>query len=824
MGNINFGIDLGTTNSGIGSYKNGKANLLKNPVGFRETLPSVVSFRNERILIGDKANEQLLTDPENVFSSFKRKMGTSESYSVKALNKDITPVELSTYILKELSNFSIHDKVDAAVITIPASFDTIQSNATKTAGYEAGFEEVVLLQEPIAACLAYANTNDLDIVEEKKWLVYDFGGGTFDVAIVNVNERELKVIDHKGNNFLGGLDVDLKIMSQIVIPKLAQESGEADLLSKIDFNGESQYRKLGKYLLYKTEEVKKELSLKEEAWLEVNFPELNMNIELKITRSEINSVIKPLYDESFVLLQELLDENSLLFSDFERIILVGGTTYIPFIRESLQDSTGLVIDTSVDPTTAVIVGATYYAGNKPRANKIKETEHVTSDNLGAINVSLSYENLTKDDEELIAFKVEGQFNGFYRIHRNDGGFDTGMVEFTNQANEFVSLLVKQSNQFTLSIFDSNQNSLYVNSDITISHGFYNVNGQPLPNDICIELDEEHETYLEQIFKKNTILPLKKTIYKTFSKSIAKGSDDKVVINIVEGRAGSLPGANLNIGYVEIYGKDLQDDLIRGTDIELSFSISESRDLSVEIYIPSSEQEIVETFNPQYQNEIGTEKLLEELNKGVTIVDDQLREYESTDDYEQLGFLTKLKNELGDLKGSVLLFNDGIVTDNKYQLMERKRKLLYQIDKMIFLQGVTDEVEEYQRNKEYLLTKKDSFPPALHKDFENVIKNEAAFLQSGDKFLIRRKIKVFERINQTLFMENDESYYTIFFNLKMMGPDAYTKYSKVEKLLVEGEKAFEKNEIKKLKAVCQLIFTYLRPDKKRDNKFSGTGLK
>jgi len=822
MANINFGIDLGTTNSGIGLYKDGKVTVLKNPVGFRETLPSVVSFRGERILIGDKANEQLFSNPENVFSSFKRKMGTSESYFVKALNKDITPVELSTYVLNELQNFSINSGVDSAVITIPASFDTIQSNATKTAGYQSGLSEVVLLQEPIAACLAYANENELNITEEKKWLVYDFGGGTFDVAIVKVNERELKVLDNKGNNFLGGLDLDLKIMSDVVIPKLSQLTKIENLSDKINSATESEFLKLGKYLLYQTEEIKKELSLKKEAWLEVNFHELGINQELKITREEINKIIEPVYNESFVLLEELLDDNELLFSDFERIILVGGTTYIPFIRDSLLNSTGITIDSSIDPTTAVILGATYYAGNKPKTKKI--TEDVKEGLKTELSIKLSYENLTKDEEELIAFKTESPFEGFYRVVRSDGGFDSGMIKFSNHANEFVTLLTKQNNQFKLSIFDADQKSVYVNSEIEISHGFYNVNGQPLPNDICIELDEEKETYLELIFKKNTILPLKKTIYKTFSKSIAKGSDDKVVINIVEGRAGSLPGANLNIGYVEISGKDLTDDLIKGTDIELSFKISESRDLSVEIFIPSSEQEIIETFNPKYQNEIGSDKLISELNKGLNIVDEQIREFEDSEDYEQLAFLTKIKDELGDVKGSALLFNDGILTDNKYQLMEKKRKLLFQVDKMIFLQGVSSEIEDYHTNKDYLLGQIDNFSPALKKDFDNVIKNEKAFLKSGDKFLIRRKIKVFERINQTLYLENDESYYSIFVQLKFMDESEFKNYSKVQKLFNEGEKAFEKNETKKLKAFCQLIFTYLKEDKKAKQSFSGTGLK
>ncbi len=155
---INFGIDLGTANSLIARFDKGQVDVFRNPSGFKETLPSVVGFRNDRVLIGDQARTFLHREPQNVVSRFKRKMGTTESFKIKALGSSITPVELSAHILKELKTF-VHsgEQVVAAVITIPASFDTVQCNATKEAGTLAGFSKVILLQEPIAASLAYAN-------------------------------------------------------------------------------------------------------------------------------------------------------------------------------------------------------------------------------------------------------------------------------------------------------------------------------------------------------------------------------------------------------------------------------------------------------------------------------------------------------------------------------------------------------------------------------------------------------------------------------------------------------------------------------------------
>ena len=206
---INFAIDLGTTNSLVAKFNKGTVEVFKNPNGFKETLPSVVGFRNDRILVGEQARTYLEKDPKSVVSRFKRKMGTTESFKIKSLGQSKTPIELSAFVLKELKTFIHTGEVpEAVVITIPASFDMVQSNATKEAGYAAGFKQVVLLQEPIAASLAYANKEKGMDLKNSQWIVYDLGGGTFDVALVRIVAGELKVVDHEGDNYLGGADFD----------------------------------------------------------------------------------------------------------------------------------------------------------------------------------------------------------------------------------------------------------------------------------------------------------------------------------------------------------------------------------------------------------------------------------------------------------------------------------------------------------------------------------------------------------------------------------------------------------------------------------------
>ena len=170
-------------------------------------------------------------------------MGTTESFRIKSLGQSKTPIELSAFVLKELKTFIHTGEVpEAVVITIPASFDMVQSNATKEAGYAAGFKQVVLLQEPIAASLAYANKEKGLDLKNSQWIVYDLGGGTFDVALVKIVEGELKIVDHEGDNYLGGGDFDALMVEHIIAPQLEKRGKFTDLLGpNEERNGTVQY-------------------------------------------------------------------------------------------------------------------------------------------------------------------------------------------------------------------------------------------------------------------------------------------------------------------------------------------------------------------------------------------------------------------------------------------------------------------------------------------------------------------------------------------------------------------------------------------------------
>lgn len=829
MGNINFGIDLGTTNSGVSKFADGKVTVYKNPVGFSDTLPSIVAYKKGRILIGDKARELLKSAHLDVFSSFKRKMGTEHLYEVSDINEKKSPVDFSAMILKELQGFIPDEKPQAIVITIPASFDTVQSNATKKAGLLAGFQQVVLLQEPIAACLAYANFQNNEQTEEKNWLVYDFGGGTFDVALVKINERELKITDHEGNNFLGGVDLDHLVIEQLFVPKIEAVLGEESLYKKLMSKENNFYVKLYYELLYKAEEIKKELSVKEIVNTELELNDGDHYIDFEISRNDFNKVIAPKVDETISLIKKLLEENQKSPHDIERIILVGGTTYIPCIREHLKDVFGINIDNSIDPTTAVMVGAAYFAGTKEQdpeliQNHLSPVDHSENQKINSVDFKVIYEINTQDEEELVVGSFDEDFSGYYRITRKDGGFDTGLIPFKNKFSEFVKILPKQINQFHLTVSDQNQNIIFERNDISINHGIYNISGQPLPNDICLEVDDNFgSTYLERIFRKNDILPLTKTIYKTTSKNFNKERDDKLIINILEGKTATLPASNMSIGYIEINSKDMPINLLKGMDIELKFSMSESRDLSVSVYISSIDFEKKEVFNPHTKN-IHKKKFQEDIDRVIDEIETELSFVENIDETapEDINILVKFKNikdELFRIKFDLIEVHEDDQTERIFQLDERKRRALQEYDKLVRFRDVIYEIDEYKASKSDLESLLEEATQRQREQFQKIIKDEKIFLESNEKSLIKRKTKELDKLNSEIYYQKDESYATLYYYYKYKNNDDYKDQKKLAKLIESGDKAMENNNFKEVKYVIQGLYDLLKVKPK--NPFEDT---
>lgn len=740
---INYGIDLGTTNSTIAKFVKGEIVIFSNPQDYgRNTLPSVVSYKKDKITVGNKAKEFLEKDPKSVVGVFKRKMGTSESFKIKSINESKTPIELSAQVLKELKTFvNTGDNLDAVVITIPASFDTIQSNATKEAGIQAGFKQVVLLQEPIAASLAYANMKKEKEMQEGEWLVYDLGGGTLDVALIKIKDGEMKVLDHEGDNFLGGADFDNMIVEKLVIPKICEQFK----FSNLEDDMKSASGKLNaKYyvLLRRAEEAKITLSSKTSAEIVVDgFEDEDGNevdMEIIITRSEFNELIRPYIDGTIEMIKQILTRNSLKSIDLQFTLMVGGSTYIPYVRSRVEEVLQIPANCEIDPTTAVAIGAAYYAATKP-----KEIEKTGTKAKTSISIKTSYNKASKEKDELFSARITGSTEGLsYRITRQDGGFDSGIKKLSERISEDLPLVDGAFNFFSLVVYDRQNNIIETDIEpIGINSGF-GISGQPIPEDICLEVDDYDnpgKTRLVLIFQKNSVLPLRKQITFPLNKGLIKGNiDDYLIVNVVEGSHLAIPESNKPIAFLRIDGNMVKRDISKGSDLEITISITESRDVNVSAYLNMADQEFKQLFNPKQRNTdiIYLKEQVEDLSDKLEL---EIQEATDKEDYETAGALSKLKKEMETVSEETESLTSDDVTDKRYQLEDKKRKIAQEIDsatKNKRIQQVKAHYFETKEECEKMLEENGN--DHERKTFNDIVAQESAFFATNSPLKIQEK--------------------------------------------------------------------------------------
>ena len=346
-----IGIDLGTTNSCVSVYEGGEAHVIANAEGLRTT-PSVVSFKNGEIIVGEKAKRQALVNPDTIIS-IKRKMGTSEK--VKANGKEYTPEEVSAMILGDLKKTAenyLGEKVAKAVITVPAYFNDAQRQATKNAGKIAGLEVERIINEPTAAALAYGldkqDTNE-------KILVYDLGGGTFDVSILELGDGVFEVLSTSGNNHLGGDDFDNRLVDYIVSEIKKEEN--------VDLSDDKMAMQRIKEA---AEKAKKDLSGMTSTQVSLPFiaqvDGAPINFEMDVTRAKFESLISDLVDSTMEPVRKALKDAKLTKSDIDKVILVGGSTRIPMVQDLVKKETGKDPSKGVNPDEVVSMGAAIQGG------------------------------------------------------------------------------------------------------------------------------------------------------------------------------------------------------------------------------------------------------------------------------------------------------------------------------------------------------------------------------------------------------------------------------------------------------------------------------
>ena len=596
---MKYGIDLGTTNSAICKMEKGEVVVKESTTRHKKTTPSCVQFKkNGRMDVGDGAYDALPNDvrnyiktgERNVFVEFKRTMGLDTLYHSENAQRDYTSEELSAEVLIKLKSYVVDENIDAAVITIPAKFDATQVAATKRAAELAGIQHCSLLQEPEAACYAYGLSSG---EKDGYWVVFDFGGGTFDAALANVEQRIVTMIDTDGDANLGDKNLDYAIVDALIMPQLCKEY-------HIDKTRKDIRESLKPY----AEKVKNELSTEKTALIETEIDGQygcdddgeEIWIEMEITQTMLESALKPLFQKAVDITLGLLKRNNLKGSDLSSLILVGGPTFSPILREMLREQVTSNVDTSIDPMTAVAEGAAIYA-----ATQIYDPPTGTISNNGNVALTLDYKATSVLDTETVIVKLadsdsKNDKSLRFEVSRGDNGWHSGTKELS-AVGDYVDcpLLEGRPNAFIVKVTDGSGNIIpCLPNEFTITQGI-DVQNTILPFNIGIEarnplLEKNVFVSLEGLEKKRPLPAVgKKRGLKVPHDLVPGQTDNPMRIPIYQGDFnGENKSAihNNHVFDVIISGDDVPALVPKGSEIDIELRVDVSQNYHIDILFVS----------------------------------------------------------------------------------------------------------------------------------------------------------------------------------------------------------------------------------------------
>ncbi len=596
-----IGIDLGTTNSAIVGNKGSDLKVYKTADG-ADTLPSViyVDKRGHR-LYGKRAYDQTLLSSENVAAGFKRLMGTSSKIEMKSANLSMSPEECSSEILKILMGQAFTEsgesEIEGVVVTIPAAFNQMQSEATIRSGEMAGISQIALLQEPIAAAMAaMAQAKN----KSGQFLVYDIGGGTFDLALVQSIAGTINIIAHEGINMLGGRDFDRSTVNQFVRPWLLKNFDLPD-----SFQKEPKYSRLIGIARLASEKAKIELSTSESEMIFASDEEIRVKdeagkdiyLEIELKRSDLEEMIRDDVERTVQLTRKILKDNGYSSEDIDRIVFVGGPTKMPYIRNYVPQELGIPVDLQIDPMTAVALGASIYAESREWDGKATKRKKSRSSGTISDKIDLKFDHpsRTSDEKAKIRIKV-GESNiedGFEIQIDSTGGWTSGRKSIAGDNNIEVPLPDMGENKFRIIAFDKAGKPIKgASKDFLILRTYASSAGVPATQTISVKVRENSEStrnILSPIIEKGTSLPAQGESKFKATRDLKSGDrDDHFDFEIFQDEGAKEPDLNLCIGSFRISGEDLEEGMkIReGDEIVFHWEMSDSGLLKATVDLPS----------------------------------------------------------------------------------------------------------------------------------------------------------------------------------------------------------------------------------------------
>ena len=590
---IDYGIDLGTTNSEVAILQGTAPRIIPNGEGASYTPSAVWIDKRGHLFVGSKAKQHQDDDPDNCAVEFKLKMGLGENARKQFVRSGrvMLPEELSAEVLKSLRadvQAQTGEELRAAVMTVPADFQAPQSNATVKAAKMAGLEICTLLQEPVAAALAYAFQGE---DEKVFWLVYDFGGGTFDAAVMQIRDEVIQVVNHAGDNYLGGKLIDWDIVEKRFMPQLASRHKLADFT-----RGNEKWKVAVAKLKLAAEQAKIEVCRTESpcpVWIESLCKDDSGNdvdFEYTLTPGEVEETFAPYVERSLNLCRKALGEKGLAGADIQKVLMVGGTTCNRWLRERVGRELGAPLEFSKDPMTVVAQGAAIFAGTQ----RMPDDPSIVRP-AGTIHIELEYKPIDATLDPPVAGRLRHpsgrSLKGYtVEIVAAKSQWRSGRITLADEGVFMTEVHAERGErcEFLIEVADPSGTRQKTDPD-----RFYYTTGitsgeTTLIHTIGVGLADGR---VSPFHAKGATLPAEKLIVFKTVHAVRKGQQDDVLcIPVVEGENLARSDRNRLVNYLRIPSKDIKRDVPEGSEVEVTVVIDKSQLITTTAYIPVLDEE------------------------------------------------------------------------------------------------------------------------------------------------------------------------------------------------------------------------------------------
>jgi len=605
-----LGIDLGTSNSVIAGNDGRELRVFKTTDGY-DVLPSALMIdRRGAMFVGKRAYEQDAFSPQNVAKRFKRLMGTSSPVTFEGANRSMTPEEASSEVLKALvaqARMDAQTGTDAfetqgAIITIPAAFNQMQSEATMRAASLAGIDNVDLLQEPIAAAMAsLAERGRAGApLADGQFLVYDLGGGTFDAAIVQSVGGTVNIVGHAGVNMLGGTDFDRALVNALVRPWLL---GKFDLPE--DLQNDPAYARVLRIAAFYAEKAKIEVSAQPASTIFADEQQIatrdragqEIYLDIPLSRSQVESLIADHVDRSIDVCRKLIETSGYALSDIGRIVLIGGPTRMPIIRSRVPDGLGIAADLATDPMTAVAVGAAIFAESREWTSgaSAPKPARARTRTDGPLEIEYGYPERTADSRIRIRVRPAADMVGKgYRIQLDsEAGWTSGQLDLdaTSAIND-VPLGKRGDNRFRIAVLDAMGAPVpQAETMLTVRRVDAAASGAPLTHTIAVKIIEgplgTERNVLDDLIEKGHPLPASGVKDFRAATDLRPGDGGELVFDAYQREPDVVdPQLALHIGAFRIAASDLDRDEVvrRGDHVRIHWTVDHNGLLDCELEV------------------------------------------------------------------------------------------------------------------------------------------------------------------------------------------------------------------------------------------------